>query len=63
MPTPDVLLAPQPNWPFEHSIGKIVHVNLADEDEPGPAKIVVYIAENRVQGHLPGVAARELNWR
>jgi hypothetical protein len=67
---PEVRLAHQPRWPFEHSIDQVIAMPAADDDDEGepadpdaaPADVVVYIAEGAQLGYLPGAPARELGW-
>ena len=62
----EVRLAIQPSWPFEHSIRDVEVVDPADYDEAADENddpVVVYIAEGRQLGYLPGVASRALGWR
>jgi hypothetical protein len=66
----DVRLAQQPSWPFEYSIGKVEAVLVGgDDEEEDEASVpddlragVIYIAEGRQLGYLPGPAARDLGW-
>jgi len=51
-----VMLASQPAWPFEYSLGDPVVVDV--EGEP-----LVYLPEGTQTRYLPGAAARELGWR
>lgn len=70
-PYAEVRLAFQPSWPFEHSIGNVVSVDLTDEDalEDDPfvdhntGERIVYIGEGSQIGYLPGQASSELGWR
>jgi hypothetical protein len=73
----EVRLAIQPNWPFEHSLSQIALVEGEDEsdeefddddernDRPEndkPSKTIVYLAEGRQLGYLPGAATHALDW-
>lgn len=71
-PDTEVRLAFQPRWPFEHSIGSVVSVDLTDEDADYDEEVsdyentgeqIVYIGEGRQIGYLPGQASSELGWR
>lgn len=71
-PYAEVRLAIQPSWPFEHSIGNVVSVDLTDEDADDDEEVpdyantgerIVYIGEGRQLGYLPGQASHELGWR
>lgn len=60
-----VLLASQPAWPFEYTLGEPVLVEELlvegyNDDTAGPA---VYLPEGQQTRYLPGVVARELGWR
>lgn len=67
----EVRLAIQPSWPFEHSIRDVEVVDPADAEDDEEAEaadendepVVVYIAEGRQLGYLPGTASRALGWR
>ena len=70
----EVRLAEQPQWAFEYSIDDVVAVSDDDDDAPaedypgqyvdGPTVApVVYLAEGRQLGYLPGPAASALGWR
>lgn len=61
-PESEVRLAQQPNWPFEYSIGEIVEVDLADDQDEETPKTVVYIAEGTQLNYLPGAVRSELGW-
>lgn len=52
----EVLLASQPAWPFEYTLGEPVVV----EVDGLPA---VYLPEGTQTRYLPGEVARELGWR
>lgn len=75
---PEVLLAQQPRWPFECSIGQVVVLDAnADEREeweeapeeerpagpPPEPDVRVYIGEGSQLAYLSGAASRELGWR
>lgn len=51
----EIRFASQPNWPFEYSIGEDIVMN--DEEN------IVYIAEDRQIGYLPGDIAEKLSWK
>lgn len=63
-----VRLAQQPSWPFEYSIGQIVHVwdaEMEDDDEDyneDEGWGIVYIGEGSQLGYLPGAVQDHLNW-
>lgn len=74
----EVRLAHQPSWPFEYSIreGIVVDVNGCDPDElpetdmegsrfvdEHEEKEILYLAEGRQLGYLPGVVTSALGWR
>lgn len=64
----EVRFASQPSWPFEYSISTLVSTADddpdEDDDEPGEsAEPVVYLAEGRQLGYLPGHVSRLLGWR
>ena len=50
-PDSEILLAQQPNWPFEYSIGTIAE-----------AAGKVYIGEGNQLGYLSGEVKNELGW-
>lgn len=52
----EVMLAAQPAWPFEYTLGEPVIVELDDSTS------TVYLPEGKQTGYLPGAAARELGW-
>lgn len=52
-----VMLASQPAWPFEYSLGEPVVVEY-DDGVP-----TVYLPEGTQTRYLPSAAARELGWR
>ncbi|AXU16594.1 hypothetical protein I3J09_16275 [Streptomyces clavuligerus] len=54
-PTLPVFLAVNPDWPFAHTIGRVIEGTGMD----GPA---VYIAEDGQDHYLPRDVAAELNW-
>jgi hypothetical protein len=58
----EVLLAQQPNWPFEFTIGGVVAVELGEDEEYAEdvGKMVVYIAEGSSQEYLPGCVKDQL---
>ena len=53
----EVKYASQPSWPFENSIAPIMVFDLEQENPD-----VVYLAENRQLGYLPGTIKAELGW-
>ena len=55
---PVVLLATQPGWPFEYSIGR--QVILAERDSDGEG--AVFIAEGGSQQYLSTDVASQLGW-
>jgi hypothetical protein len=57
----EIRFASQPNWPFEYSIDDIVSVDIENR-LTGEEEEVVYLAEGRQIGYLPGEAADELGW-
>ena len=63
-PTTPVRLASQPAWPFEHTLGAVVHTpDDAEGDGTEPTETpVVWIAEGEQVGYLPGAAASALGW-
>lgn len=63
-----VLIAEQPNWPFEYSIDGVVEVDLDQANEDGSYNddelgMVVYLEEGEQLGYLSGAATEELGWR
>lgn len=54
-----VLLAQQPRWPFEYSVGEIIGV----ESEDGETVPTIYIGEGKQLGYLRGEVVHELGWR
>lgn len=63
-PDTPVRLASQPGWPFEYSIGAVVHTpDDAEGDGTEPTDDpVVWIGEGQQLGYLPGIAADALGW-
>ena len=63
-----VFLAQQPSWPFEYSIGRIVEVDLNDDDEDDNVdydtdrNLAVYIGEGKQLRYLTMPAKLELGW-
>jgi hypothetical protein len=57
----EIRFASQPNWPFEYSIADIVSVDIENR-RTGEEEEVVYLAEGRQIGYLPGEAKDELGW-
>ena len=53
----EVKYASQPNWPFENSIADTMVFDLEQENPD-----VVYLAEKRQLGYLPGIIKNELGW-
>jgi len=51
-PDMEVRIASQPSWPFEYTI-----------EETAESDGVIYIAEGRQIGYLPGKAAEAVGWR
>lgn len=62
----EVLLAFQPNWPLEFTVGRVVAANLAsDPDDPDEAEdIVIYIGQGRStdRAYVPAAGREELGW-
>ena len=52
-PEAEVRLAHQPGWPFEASVGDAIEADGAE---------VVYVAEGRPLGYLPGEVSQVLGW-
>jgi len=74
----EVMLAQQPNWPFEYSLGDVVMVGpdadnqqprsmtrrARDEDEDDrPDENIVYLVEGSQTRYLPGFACNAIGWR
>lgn len=60
----EVRLAMQPNWPFEYSISDVVYTPPVLNDNEEEEEIgIVYLAEERQIGYLPGIISEELGWR
>ena len=62
----EVRLAIQPNYPFQHTIARVVEVDLAADSEEEDDATVVYIAEGGQlysAPYLPAAASGELGWR
>lgn len=57
----EVRFASQPNYPFEYNISDVVVVEV--EDRRGETKEIVYLAEGRQLGYLPGDVSVELGWK
>jgi hypothetical protein len=57
----EIRFASQPNWPFEYSIADIVSVDIENR-RTGEEEEVVYLAEGRQIGYLPGEAKNMLMW-
>ena len=57
----NVRFASQPNWPFEYSIGDIVSADVENRST-GEEEEVIYLAEGRQIGYLPGEAKDALMW-
>jgi hypothetical protein len=57
----EIRFASQPNWPFEYSIDDVVSVDIENR-RTGDEEEVVYLAEGRQIGYLPGEAKDELGW-
>ncbi len=57
----EIRFASQPNWPFEYSIADIVSVDIENR-RTGDEEEVVYLAEGRQIGYLPGEAKNMLMW-
>ncbi len=55
----EVRLAMQPSYPFEYSIGNVVHVEGLGEKE----ETVVYIGEGQQLSYLAHAVSEELGWR
>ena len=72
-PEAEVRFANQPSWPFENSIDSVEAVKQAEltltekgEEfyEPvADAPEIVYLAEGRQLGYLPGHVSQALGWR
>ena len=60
-PDTEVRFASQPSWPFEYSIDDIVEVEV-EKRNTDETETVVYLAEGRQLGYLPGAAKNELMW-
>jgi hypothetical protein len=63
-PDTPIRLATQPHWPFEYTLGGIA---LTPDDAEGDGTEptgdpVVWIAEGRQVGYLPGIASNALGW-
>lgn len=67
----EVRLAQQPRWAFEYQLADVAVVGPheraeadEDDDEDGDSSEppVVYLAEGRQIGYLPGAAAHALGW-
>jgi hypothetical protein len=66
----EVMLAQQPSWPFEYSLGDVVMVGpdadnqLDDDDEDDrPDENIVYLVEGSQTRYLPGFACNAVGWR
>lgn len=75
---PEVRLAIQPRWAFEHSIGDLNDIIVVDLKETDPDNYdepedkaaaaaeepehIVYIGEGTQLGYLPGVVSKALSW-
>ena len=66
----EVMLAQQPNWPFEYSLSDVVMVGpdadnqLDDDDEDDrPDENIVYLVEGSQTRYLPGFACNAVGWR
>jgi hypothetical protein len=66
----EVMLAQQPSWPFEYSLGDVVMVGpdadnqLDDDDEDDrPDENIVYLVEGSQTRYLPGFARNAVGWR
>jgi hypothetical protein len=63
-----IFLAQQPSWPFEYSIGRVVQVDLNDDDEDDNVdydtdqNYAVYIGEGKQLRYLTMPAKLELGW-
>lgn len=63
---PEVLIAEQPNWPFEYSLAGVTLIdeNAVDEDgDPISEEPVVFLAEGAQLAYLRGGVAAKLGWR
>lgn len=60
-PEAEVRFASQPSWPFEYSIDDIVEAEV-EKRNTDETETVVYLAEGRQIGYLPGEAKNELMW-
>ena len=67
----EIRLAIQPSWPFEHTIGSIIEVDLQERREEfvpvsaimEPEHLVVYLGQGGQIGYLPQPASEELGWK
>jgi hypothetical protein len=57
----EIRFASQPSWPFEYSIDDIVEAEV-EKRNTDETETVVYLAEGRQIGYLPGEAKNELMW-